>query len=150
MQNFMMLQQLQVLQQPLKRRPIFKKLRKIAANFVKILKYSIKSHKIPRVYHLKCDLYFVQILVICCNCMGCSSCMDCNNCMYCGNFKILAISWLCWMKFCVCILRHSLYILKGLILLKTSLLQFAANLDHFVANWYKSETKQWGASKVYR
>ena len=87
----------------------FKKLRKIAANFVKILKYSIKSHNIPRVYHLKCDLYFVQILVICCNCMGCSSCMDCNNCMYCGNFKILAISWLCWMKFCVCILRHSIY-----------------------------------------
>jgi len=45
MPNFMMLQQLQVLQQPSKHRPIFEKIRKIAANFIKIWKYSINRIK---------------------------------------------------------------------------------------------------------
>ena len=144
MPNFMMLQELQVLQQPSKHRPIYEKLRKIAANFKKIGKYSMKLHKILRVYRLRCTAYSVKILVICSNCMSCCNCVDRSNC------KVLAISWLSWMKLCV-----RLYITiktfntsYKLILLKASLLQFAANLDIFVANYCKSKTKQWSASKL--
>ena len=42
------------------------------------------------------------------------------------------------------------YILEGLILLKAILLKFTANLDNFVANCSKSETKQCTALKLYR
>ena len=140
----MMLQKLQVLQQPSKHRPIYEKLRKIAANFKKIWKYSMKSHKIPSVYHLRSAAYSVKILVICSNCMSCCNCIDCSNC------KVLAISWLFWMKLCVSIYIKIFNTSYKLILLKASLLQFAANLDIFVANYCKSKTKQWSASKLYR
>ena len=146
MPNFMMLQQLEVLQQAPKHRPVFEKLTKYSSHSIKIGKYSMKSHKIPRVYHLRCAAYSVKILVICSNCMSCCNCVDRSNC------KVLAISWLSWMKLCV-----RLYITiktfntsYKLILLKASLLQFAANLEIFVANGCKSETNRWRAPKLYR